>query len=41
MIKKSLEAVNLIKEKRCGELKGHTCADGSRQKQYLKEDETV
>ena len=38
---KALLAVNLIKEKFCGELKGRTCADGSRQHKYLKEDELV
>lgn len=37
--KQALEAVNLIKEKRCGKLKGQTCANGSRQRQYLKEGE--
>ena len=35
----ALEAVNLIKEKRCGKLKGRTCANGSRQRKYLKEGE--
>ena len=39
--KKTLEAVNLVKEKRDGSIKGRTCADGSRQKQYLKPDESV
>ena len=38
---KYLPAVNLIKEKFSGELKGRTCADGSRQRKYLKEDESV
>jgi hypothetical protein len=34
----ALRAVNLIKEKRCGKLKGRTCADGSSQRdQYTKE----
>ena len=32
--KRALEAVNLIKKKRCGKLKRRTCADGSKQKRY-------
>ena len=36
-----MEAVNLIKEKRNGVVKGRTCADGSRQRKYLKPDESV
>jgi hypothetical protein len=39
--KMTLEAVNLIKEKRCGKIKGHTCANRSKQKRYLKTDESV
>ena len=39
--RQSLEAVNLIKEKRCGKIKGRTCANGSRQREFLKEDESV
>jgi hypothetical protein len=39
--KMTLEAVNLIKEKRCGKIKGRTCANGSKQKRYLKTDESV
>jgi hypothetical protein len=39
--KEALPAVNLIKEKRTGELKGRTCANGSKQHLYLKEDESV
>ena len=39
--KKALPAVNLIKEKYGGVLKGRTCADGSGQRKYLKQDETV
>ena len=35
----ALEAVNLIKEKRCGKLKGRTCANGSRQRNFLKDGE--
>ena len=30
--KKSLETVNMIKEKLCGKIKGRKCADGSEQK---------
>ena len=37
----ALEAVNLIKEKRCGKIKGRTCANGSKQHKYLKEGETI
>ena len=39
--KKILEAVNLIKEKLCGNTKGRKCANSSRQKSYLSEDEYV
>ena len=31
----------MIKQKRCGKIKGRTCADGSKQQKYLKEFETV
>ena len=34
-------AVNLIKLKRDGRVKGRACADGSRQRKYLAEDESV
>ena len=34
--KKALEAVNLIKVKRCGKIKGRTCANGSRQRNFIK-----
>ena len=37
----ALEAVNLIKEKRDGKIKGRTCADGSKQRQYIKEGENM
>ena len=37
----ALDAVNLIKEKRTGEIKGRTCANGSKQHLYLKENESV
>ena len=40
-MKKSPEAVNLIKEKRWVNIKGITCANGSRHKRYLNEDESV
>jgi len=35
----ALEAVNLITEKRDGRIKGRTCADGSKQKRYLRDGE--
>ena len=38
---KTLESVNLIKEKRCGNIKGSTCANGNKQRKYLKPDESV
>ena len=34
--RKSLEAVNLIKVKKCGMIKGRTCANGSRQRNFVK-----
>ena len=40
-IREALPTVNLIKEKRTGKLKGRTCANGSKQHLYLKEDERV
>ena len=39
--KHTLEAVTVVKQKRCGKIKGRTCADGSKQRRYLKEFETV
>ena len=39
--KHALAAVHLIKEKRGGDIKGRTCADDSKQRQYLKADKTV
>ena len=39
--KQALNAINLIKKKWDGTLKGRTCADGSRQRQYLRPDESV
>jgi hypothetical protein len=37
----SLRAVNLIKEKRTGEIKGRTCADGSVQRSLFEKSETT
>ena len=39
--KYTLEAVTVIKRKRCGKIKGRTCVDGSKERRYLKEFETV
>ena len=36
-----MDAVNIIEEKRDGRVKGRTCANGSKQRQYLKEYESV
>ena len=36
-----LPAVNLIKEKRSGDIKGRTCVNNSKQRKYLKQDESV
>ena len=36
---RALEAVNFIKEKRNGNINGHTCANGSKQRKYVKEGE--
>ena len=38
---KALDAVNLIKLKRCGKVKGRSCLNGSKQRRYLKPDESV
>ena len=38
---KSINAVNLIKQKRDGTIKGRTCADGSKQRRYLGKDESL
>ena len=38
---KTSEAVNLIKEKCCGNIKGRTCANGSKQRKYQKPDESI
>ena len=37
--RKALRAVNLIKIKRCGKVKGRTCADGSVQRNYVPREE--
>ena len=37
--RKALRAVNLIKLKRCGTMKGRTCADGSSQRKYVPREE--
>ena len=39
--KKALRAVNLIKEKWNGDIKGRSCVDGSKQRRYLKQDESM
>ena len=39
--RKAFNAVNLIKEKRNGDVEGKTCANGSKQRQYLNKDESV
>ena len=38
--KEALEAVNIIAEKHIGKIKGRMCANGSRQRKYLKDGET-
>ena len=35
----ALEAVNLIKEKRCGKIKARTCANGSKQRRFINKDD--
>ena len=40
-MKMAMEAVSLIKEKRNGVIKGRTCANGSKQKRYLREHESI
>ena len=39
--KRTLEAVTVVKQKRCGKIKGRTCVDRSKQHRYLKEFESV
>jgi hypothetical protein len=36
----ALRVVNLIKHKRCGKIKGRTCADGSKESGYISKEET-
>ena len=36
----ALEAINLIKEKRDGRIKGRTCANGAKQRRFVKDGET-
>ena len=38
---KALRAINLIKEKRCGRIKGRTCADGRPQIAYVPREEAT
>ena len=38
---RALEAVNPIKEKKHGIIKGRTCADGSKKRKYLKEGNNI
>ena len=40
-VEMELNTINLIKEKRNGTIKGSTCAEGRKQRQYLREDESV
>lgn len=40
-MKQAMEAVALIKEKRNGKMKGRVCANGSRQKRFLKDDKSI
>ena len=35
--KGALEAVNLIAQKRCGQIKGRTCANGARKRKFIKD----
>ena len=37
----ALRVVNLIKEKRCGKIKGRTCADGRPQRKYVPREESA
>ena len=38
--RKALREITLIKEKRCGKIKGRTCADGRPQRGYISKDES-
>ena len=37
--RRAMNVVNLIQKKRCGKIKGRACADGSKQRRYIKDDE--
>ena len=37
--RRALKAINLIKQKRCGNIKGRTCADGRLQRAYTSREE--
>jgi hypothetical protein len=39
--KQALHLVQLIKEKRCGKIKGRTCADGRKQRQYINQEDST
>ena len=39
MKRKALRVINVIKKKRCGKIKGRTCADGSSQRKYVPREE--
>ena len=38
---RAMSAVAIIKEKRCGKVKGRICADGSKEKRYLQSEDTI
>ena len=37
--RKALRLVQLIKKKRCGKIKGRTCADGRKQRSYISKED--
>jgi len=39
--RQALRSINLIKEKRCGKIKGSTCVDGSSQRAYVSREEAT
>ena len=39
--KNALRLVQLIKQKRCGKIKGRTCADGRKQRQYINQEDST
>ena len=39
--KRALQAINLIMLKRCGKVKGRTCADGSVQRRYIPKEDSL